>query len=45
MLNFGMPRIGNPAFSTLFDQVVPNSTRVTHEADIVPHLPPEDVGE
>ncbi|MFS7895805.1 putative feruloyl esterase [Helianthus anomalus] len=37
---FGMPRIGNAAFVSNYSQVVPNTFRVTHGHDLVPHLPP-----
>lgn len=37
---FGMPRIGNAAFASYYSEVVPNTFRVTHEHDLVPHLPP-----
>ncbi|XP_057538951.1 lipase-like [Amaranthus tricolor] len=37
---FGQPRIGNAAFASYYSQYVPNTIRVTHEHDMVPHLPP-----
>ncbi|XP_010666399.2 probable feruloyl esterase A isoform X2 [Beta vulgaris subsp. vulgaris] len=37
---FGQPRIGNEAFASYYTQFVPNTIRVTHEHDMVPHLPP-----
>eukprot|EP00897_Mesotaenium_endlicherianum_P005039 jgi/Mesen1/4563/ME000232S03828 len=37
---FGQPRVGNRAFATYFDQRVPNSVRMVHGHDLVPHLPP-----
>ncbi|XP_021728782.1 lipase-like isoform X1 [Chenopodium quinoa] len=37
---FGQPRIGNSAFASYYSQFVPNTIRVTHEHDMVPHLPP-----
>ncbi|XP_048234939.1 lipase [Ricinus communis] len=40
VMTFGQPRIGNAAFSFYYRQHVPNTIRVTHEHDIVPHLPP-----
>ncbi|KAL3505776.1 hypothetical protein ACH5RR_031158 [Cinchona calisaya] len=40
VVTFGQPRIGNTAFASYYSQVVPNTIRVTHEHDIVPHLPP-----
>ncbi|XP_044964593.1 lipase-like isoform X1 [Hordeum vulgare subsp. vulgare] len=40
LMTFGQPRIGNAAFASYFEQYVPSAIRVTHEHDIVPHLPP-----
>ncbi|KAI7757620.1 hypothetical protein M8C21_016511 [Ambrosia artemisiifolia] len=40
VVTFGQPRIGNAAFATYYSEVVPNTFRVTHEHDMVPHLPP-----
>ncbi|KAM0913867.1 hypothetical protein ACQ4PT_011891 [Festuca glaucescens] len=40
LITFGQPRVGNPAFAAYFNDQVPRTTRVTHENDIVPHLPP-----
>uniref|UniRef100_A0A2P2MA38 Uncharacterized protein MANES_03G191800 n=1 Tax=Rhizophora mucronata TaxID=61149 RepID=A0A2P2MA38_RHIMU len=40
VMTFGQPRIGNAVFATYYSQLVPNMIRVTHEHDIVPHLPP-----
>lgn len=39
-MTFGQPRIGNAAFVSYYSKRVPNTIRVTHEHDIVPHLPP-----
>jgi predicted lipase len=44
LFTFGSPRVGNAAFAAAFDQLIGNgvlaqSYRVTHQADIVPHLP------
>ncbi|KAF5197223.1 alpha/beta-Hydrolases superfamily protein [Thalictrum thalictroides] len=39
-MTFGQPRIGNAVFASYFSQNVPNTIRVTHEHDMVPHLPP-----
>lgn len=39
-MTFGMPRIGNAAFASCYSEVVPNTFRMTHEHDMVPHLPP-----
>uniref|UniRef100_A0ACD5WVV3 Uncharacterized protein n=2 Tax=Avena sativa TaxID=4498 RepID=A0ACD5WVV3_AVESA len=40
LMTFGQPRIGNAVFASYFAEIVPNTIRVTHEHDIVPHLPP-----
>lgn len=40
----GTPRVGNPAFATLFDQQIDVSFREIHQADCVPHLPPKLLG-
>ena len=39
-MTFGQPRIGNAAFVSYYSELVPNTIRVTHDHDIVPHLPP-----
>jgi hypothetical protein len=38
--SFGEPRVGDVAFSKMFDHWVPSSWRVVHFDDIVPHIPP-----
>ena len=40
---FGQPRVGNARFATYFASRIPDSFRVIHYADIVPHLPPIDL--
>lgn len=40
VMTFGQPRIGNGAFVSYYSQILPNTFRLTHEHDIVPHLPP-----
>ncbi|KAJ1297142.1 hypothetical protein BS78_01G355400 [Paspalum vaginatum] len=40
LMSFGQPRVGNAAFASYFAKYVPNTIRMTHECDIVPHLPP-----
>ncbi|KAG8099154.1 hypothetical protein GUJ93_ZPchr0013g37820 [Zizania palustris] len=40
LMTFGQPRVGNAAFASYFAEYVPNTIRVTHGQDIVPHLPP-----
>ncbi|CEO95851.1 Fungal lipase-like domain-containing protein [Plasmodiophora brassicae] len=37
---YGTPRTGNYAFSVLHRRLVPNSWRVVHDCDMVPHLAP-----
>lgn len=44
MSNFGMPRIGNPTYAAAFAQLIPNSQRMVHYHDIVPHVPMIDLG-
>ena len=38
---FGEPRSGNEKWAIDFDNYVPNSYRVVHAADLIPHVPPE----
>ena len=40
LMTFGQPRVGNAVFASYFAKYVPNTIRITHERDIVPHLPP-----
>jgi hypothetical protein len=40
LMTFGQPRVGNAAFASYFAKYVPNTIRMTHQRDIVPHLPP-----
>ncbi|XP_042064352.1 lipase-like [Salvia splendens] len=40
VMTFGQPRIGNAVFASYYSQVVPDTFRVTHGNDMVPHLPP-----
>lgn len=40
VITFGQPRIGNSVFAAAFGILVPNTVRMTHSHDIVPHLPP-----
>ncbi|XP_020103422.1 lipase-like isoform X2 [Ananas comosus] len=40
LMTFGQPRVGNAAFASFFSKNVKHAIRVTHEQDIVPHLPP-----
>jgi len=36
---FGSPRVGNDLFAQLVNKLLPNAIRVTHNKDIFPHLP------
>ncbi|KAK7303149.1 hypothetical protein RJT34_14050 [Clitoria ternatea] len=40
VMTFGQPRIGNVAFASLYSELIPKTIRVTHNHDMVPHLPP-----
>ncbi|XP_023636478.1 lipase isoform X1 [Capsella rubella] len=40
VMTFGQPRVGNAAFSSYYSLLVPNTFRIIHDHDIVPHLPP-----
>jgi Lipase (class 3) len=42
--DFGRPRVGNVAFASAFDALGLASFRHVNDRDIVPHLPPEDLG-
>lgn len=39
---FGQPRTGDKSFAATHDSLLPQSYRVTHALDIVPHLPTEN---
>jgi hypothetical protein len=41
VINFGSPRVGDSDFSDYFTNVIGSIVRITHQDDIVPHLPPE----
>uniref|UniRef100_A0A7E4UNV3 Lipase_3 domain-containing protein n=1 Tax=Panagrellus redivivus TaxID=6233 RepID=A0A7E4UNV3_PANRE len=41
LYTLGQPRVGDTAFVKAHDSLVPNSFRITHNKDIVPHIPPE----
>jgi hypothetical protein len=41
---FGQPRVGNQAFANWFQATHPNIYRLIDYADIVPHLPPSNLG-
>uniref|UniRef100_A0A7E4VNW0 Lipase_3 domain-containing protein n=1 Tax=Panagrellus redivivus TaxID=6233 RepID=A0A7E4VNW0_PANRE len=38
-ITFGQPRVGNHAYAIAHDKLVPNSWRIVHRKDIVPHIP------
>ncbi|XP_002970314.2 probable feruloyl esterase A [Selaginella moellendorffii] len=40
VVTFGQPRVGNPAFADYYRAMVPDTIRMTHAHDLVPHLPP-----
>ncbi|WCJ23542.1 alpha/beta-Hydrolases superfamily protein [Euphorbia peplus] len=40
VITFGQPRIGNSVFASYYIRLVPHTFRITHDHDIVPHLPP-----
>lgn len=39
LYTFGMPRVGNRDYARAHDKLVPNSYRLVHHEDIIPHLP------
>jgi len=41
--NFGQPRIGNAKYAAFVNEKLKNVWRVTHDRDIVPHIPPQKV--
>lgn len=41
---FGQPRVGNDQFSSYYSKSIPETYRVIHFADIVPHLPATSAG-
>lgn len=42
--NFGQPRVGNKEFADYVDSQVKTIYRTINQQDIVPHLPPQDLG-
>uniref|UniRef100_A0A7E4V8A4 Lipase_3 domain-containing protein n=1 Tax=Panagrellus redivivus TaxID=6233 RepID=A0A7E4V8A4_PANRE len=42
LYTFGQPRTGDKDFATAHDKLLPESFRVTHSHDMVPHLPPKN---
>lgn len=41
---FGSPRVGNVAFADYYNKLIPQTVRVVHNKDIVPHAPPSFLG-
>ena len=41
--NYGQPRVGDAKYASFVNQKIPEHYRTTHNRDIVPHLPPNDV--
>ena len=39
LITFGMPRVGEQEYARIHDKLVPNSFRLVHHRDIVPHMP------
>ena len=39
LYTYGMPRVGNRKYAETHDRLVPNSYRLVHHRDIVPHIP------
>ena len=42
LTNYGSPRVGDTAYYSWVKTILPMADRVVNQADIVPHLPPED---
>ncbi|KAH7730003.1 Protein F28H7.3 [Aphelenchoides avenae] len=42
LYTFGQPRTGDRGYAAAHDTLLPNTYRVTHKRDIVPHVPPEN---
>ncbi|ESQ41866.1 hypothetical protein EUTSA_v10013982mg [Eutrema salsugineum] len=40
VMTFGQPRVGNADFASYYSLLVPNTFRIIHDHDMVPHLPP-----
>jgi len=41
---FGSPRVGDLAFASYFDKIIPDTFRVVHNQDLVPHIPQRFLG-
>jgi len=44
LYTFGSPRVGDLRFATYFDRIVPDTWRVVHNHDLVPHIPQRFLG-
>jgi hypothetical protein len=44
IISFGAPRVGNTAWATLSQKMIPTQYRIAHENDVVPSLPPRAFG-
>jgi len=41
---YGSPRVGDEAFATYYDKIVPDTYRLVHNHDLVPHIPQRFLG-
>jgi Lipase (class 3) len=39
VMNYGSPRVGNRAFATIFNKLVPNAFRIVNGADLIARMP------
>lgn len=44
LYTFGSPRVGDLTFATYFDKIVPDTWRIVHKNDLVPHIPQRFLG-
>jgi hypothetical protein len=44
LYTFGSPRVGDLAFATYFDKIVPDTYRIVNNKDLVPHIPQRFLG-
>lgn len=44
LYTFGSPRVGDQAFATYFDKIVPDTYRIVHNKDLVAHIPQRFLG-
>jgi predicted lipase len=42
--NYGQPRVGDTKYAGFANTIVPNYWRFTHNKDVVPHVPPTEMG-